>query len=352
MTRPISNLRFDYMNTSERRVVNLETLGLEAVPMLGYCHYRHPRPDVPEHWHPGCMEIHLGVRNTLAFGFGNRVYRIGPGDLFINLPDERHTVSAHPKGLIMHWIVVRLDKGPAPFLGQAAREGEALRQALLNIPHRHFRGNLTVKRLFQSLHMLVDEEATPLRTLRLRVTALELLIEVLAASRAHIVPPDENRIEELRHEMLNHPERDYGAADLARRAGMAPNHFITRFREVAGLPPRQFVLDCRMRQARRLLRESAAPVTEIALRLGFCSSQHFANQFKRHTGVTPLAWRAGASGPRRATDREDGQSFLFPQARPCAESARLPHAGEIIDVSSARGEGSGDFRLRAWTGGS
>ncbi|MDD2456215.1 MAG: helix-turn-helix domain-containing protein [Kiritimatiellae bacterium] len=308
MTQPISNLRFEYMNTSERRVVNLEPLGLRAVPMLGYCHYRNPRPDVPEHWHQGCIEIHLGVRNTLTFGVGNRLYRLGPGDIFVNLPDEKHTVSPHPKGLIMHWIVVRLDTAPAPFLGQAEPEGEALRQALRHIPHRLFRGNLTVKRLFKSLHMLVDDEATPLRTLRLRITTIELLMEVLFSARAHTVPPEEGRLEVIRHEMLNHPEGAFYVADLARRAGMAPNHFITRFRDVAGLPPRQFLLDCRMRRASRLLRESAMPVTEIALSLGFCSSQHFANLFKRHTGVTPLAWRAGTSGPSRATDCEDGQS--------------------------------------------
>jgi hypothetical protein len=53
MKQPISNLRFDYMNTSERCVLNLGEVGLPAVPMLGYCHYRNPRPDVPEHWHPG-----------------------------------------------------------------------------------------------------------------------------------------------------------------------------------------------------------------------------------------------------------------------------------------------------------
>ncbi len=296
------------MNTSERRVVNLAPLGLQAVPMLGYCDYRNPRPDVPEHWHPGCIEIHLGVRNTLTFGVGSRLYRFGPGDIFVNLPDEKHTVSPHPKGLIMYWILVRLDTSPAPFLGQADPEGEALRQALRHIPHRLFRSNPTVKQLFQSLHMLSDEAETPLRTLRLRMTTIELLLEILASAHAHTVPPEEGRIEQLRNEILNHPERTFYVADLARRAGMAPNHFITRFRDVAGLPPRQFVLDCRMRRARRLLRESTMPVTEIALSLGFCSSQHFANLFKRHTGVTPLAWRSGSSGPSRATDHEDGQS--------------------------------------------
>jgi len=308
MVHPISNLRFDYMNTSERRVLNLEEVGLPSVPMLGYCNYRNPRPDVPAHWHPGCVEIHYCVRNALAFGFNNRVYRLAPGEVFVNLPGEKHTVSEHPKGLILYWIIVRLDADKPTFLQQPPAEAAALRQALLHIPHRHFRGTETIKRLFQSLHMLVDEPATPLRTLRLRTATLELLMEVVSAASGHTVPPDESRLETLLREMQNHPENPYPLEALARKAGMAPSYFISRFRNLTGLPPRQFLLDCRMKAARQLLQETDVPVTEIALQLGFCSSQHFASLFKRHTGVTPLACRAGAPGPRRASDRDDGQS--------------------------------------------
>ena len=296
------------MNTSERRVLDLAPFGLPSVPMLGYCNYRNPRPDVPEHWHPGCVEIHYCVRNTLSFGFNGRVYRLGPGEVFVNLPGERHWVSEHPKGLILYWLILRLDTDEETFLQQPPREAAALRQALLHLPHRHFRGTEAVKRLFRSLHMLVDEPATHLRAMRLRTTTLALLLEVLAAAGSHTVPPDESRLEAILREMQSAPERAYALDDLARRAGMAPTHFIARFRTLAGLPPRQFLLACRMKAARSLLRETESSVTDIALRLGFCSSQHFANLFKRHTGVTPLACRKGASGPRRASDRDDGQS--------------------------------------------
>lgn len=308
MTRPISNLRFDYMNTSERRVLDLGAVGLPAVPMLGYCHYRNPRPDVPEHWHPGCLEIHTCVRNALTFGFNGRAYRLGPGDVFVNLPGERHTVSAHPKGLILYWLILRLDAPDAPFLQQPAPEAAALRQALLHLPHRLFQGNDRIKRHFQALHMLHDEPASHLRTLRLRTTLLDLLLEVIAAAHTHTVPPGEARLEQLLNEIRSAPEKDYPLDQLARQAGMAPSHLTARFRALTGLPPRQFLLDCRMKAARRLLQETPLPVTEIALRLGFCSSQHFANLFRRHTGVTPLACRAGDAGPRRASDRDDGQS--------------------------------------------
>jgi AraC-like DNA-binding protein len=308
MTQPISNLRFEYMNTSERRVLNLEPLGLPNVPVLGYCHYRSPRPDVPEHWHPGCVEIHLGVRNVVEFGFDGRTYRLGPGDVFVNLPGERHTVSAHPNGLILYWLILRVGRSRIPFLGQPETEAEALRKSLLQLPHRHFRGTETLKRLFRSLHLLCDEPATHLRALRLRTTLLALLLEVVNAAEVHRDSPGETRLEALLREMRTAPEKAYRLDDLARRAGMAPSHFIARFRSLTGLPPHHFLLHTRIEAARRLLRESDVPITELALRLGFCSSQHFAHIFKRHTGITPRACRKGACGPLRAGDDNDGQS--------------------------------------------
>jgi len=308
--RPISNLRFDYMNTSERRVLDLGAAGLPSVPMLGYCNYRNPRPDVPEHWHPGCMEIHICVRNALTFGFNGRAYRVGPGDVFVNLPGERHTVSAHPKGLILYWLILRIDGRKSPFLQQPPQEAAALRQALLNIPHRHFRGTDRIKRLFRQLHIQYDESADRLRPLRLRTILLDLLLDVLAAAAAHTVPVEETRLETLIRDITDHPEVAVSVDALARRAGMAPTHFITRFRMLTGLPPRQYQLACRMTAARHLLTETAVPVTEIAQRLGFCTSQHFANLFKRHIGVTPRACRDGQSGPRRESDGDDGQSMV------------------------------------------
>lgn len=309
----ISNLRFDYMNTSERRVLDLAPLGLPAVPMLGYCNYRNPRPDVPEHWHPGCLEIHTCVRNTLNFGCSGRTYRVGPGDVFVNFPGERHTVSEHPKGLILYWLILRVESSGDSFLQLPAAEARALRLALLHLPHRHFRGTDRIKRLFQMLHMVYDEPANKLRPLRLRTALLDLLLEMTIAARAHTVPVGETRLESLLKDIQAHPENEYAVDDLARRAGMAPAHFITRFRMLAGLPPRQFLLGCRIRAARELLRTTSLPVTDIAIRLGFCSSQHFANLFKRHTGVTPRACRQGHSGPMRASDRDDGQSMIRPR---------------------------------------
>jgi hypothetical protein len=52
MSKSVCNLPFNYDNTSERRVLNLESDGLPCVPALGCSHYKSCRPSVSQHIHP------------------------------------------------------------------------------------------------------------------------------------------------------------------------------------------------------------------------------------------------------------------------------------------------------------
>ncbi|HAU5562767.1 TPA: AraC family transcriptional regulator [Serratia fonticola] len=80
-------------------------------------------------------------------------------------------------------------------------------------------------------------------------------------------------------------------AQLAAEAALSEYHFARMFRSSVGEAPHQFVMRRRMDTALQLLKFSALPLTEIALRCGFHSSSHFSNRFRQLHGVTPSAWR-------------------------------------------------------------
>ena len=80
--------------------------------------------------------------------------------------------------------------------------------------------------------------------------------------------------------------------ELARRVGLGPTRFHALFRQAMGLTPRDYVGRLRLTEARRALSGSAEDITELALRLGYPSSQYFATVFRKHTGLTPSAFRA------------------------------------------------------------
>jgi len=89
--------------------------------------------------------------------------------------------------------------------------------------------------------------------------------------------------------------REYsGAIDLnslARACHLSPSQFRRTFRKLFGKSPLQFILNVRIQAAANLLKNSALGVTEVALKCGFNEPNYFARQFRRHIGVSPLAYR-------------------------------------------------------------
>ena len=79
--------------------------------------------------------------------------------------------------------------------------------------------------------------------------------------------------------------------ELARLAGLSPDRFSRRVRSLFGLSPTQLVIKVRVDAARRMLRETAAPIARVALACGYCDQSAFTRQFKAVAGLTPALYR-------------------------------------------------------------
>jgi AraC family transcriptional regulator len=78
-------------------------------------------------------------------------------------------------------------------------------------------------------------------------------------------------------------------ADVAR---LSPFHFSRAFKQSFGLPPLRYVTGRRIERAKSLLAGEAS-VTQVGLAVGFAETSSFTTAFRRHTGVTPTAFRRG-----------------------------------------------------------
>jgi AraC family transcriptional regulator len=95
-------------------------------------------------------------------------------------------------------------------------------------------------------------------------------------------------------------------ADLAGLTGLSVHHFARAFKASTGIAPHQFQISLRMERARLRLSRSAEPVTDIALSLGYDSSQSFARAFRIAHGTTPTKYRAATRGLRHQQCRPSG----------------------------------------------
>ncbi|WP_269522864.1 helix-turn-helix domain-containing protein [Coraliomargarita parva] len=83
---------------------------------------------------------------------------------------------------------------------------------------------------------------------------------------------------------------------LAREAGISRSHFDREFSKQVGIAPKQFLLNCKMIQARRYLESSQLRVGEIAEVLGYRDIYFFSRQFKSFFGVSPVHYRKALRG--------------------------------------------------------
>jgi len=84
--------------------------------------------------------------------------------------------------------------------------------------------------------------------------------------------------------------------DLASLAGLSPFHFLRVFRATTGLTPHQHLLRTRLRAAAISLARTEAPVTDIALAMGFEDLSNFTRTFRAEYGLSPVQYRAQFHG--------------------------------------------------------
>ena len=86
-----------------------------------------------------------------------------------------------------------------------------------------------------------------------------------------------------------------GVEDLAARLGVGPRHLSRLFAKHVGAAPLQIARTLRIQRAKRLLDETALPMTEIAARAGFRSLRRFNAAFAKLYDRPPSALRRRAA---------------------------------------------------------
>lgn len=90
-------------------------------------------------------------------------------------------------------------------------------------------------------------------------------------------------IEELRAAFRS----SVSVSDLANCAGMSVSSFHKHFKSVTGVTPLQYQKDLRLIEARTLLVERGATVSEAAYAVGYESPTHFSRDYSRKFGLAP-----------------------------------------------------------------
>ncbi|MCC5835190.1 MAG: helix-turn-helix transcriptional regulator [Opitutales bacterium] len=87
------------------------------------------------------------------------------------------------------------------------------------------------------------------------------------------------------------PDYPWRTEELAAMSGVSESHLYGSFREAYGESPFQCFMRLRIEESKRRLSNTDLSVTQIAIDLGFSSSQHFSRIFRQRTGSSPSEFR-------------------------------------------------------------
>ena len=100
------------------------------------------------------------------------------------------------------------------------------------------------------------------------------------------------RLKKLKNYVDKHYAEDIPLNKAAQVAHLDAKYFSTYFRQKTGIRFKDWLAQERVGRAKAMMERRDHSVTEIAFAVGFRDLRTFQRSFKRHTGLTPTAYRS------------------------------------------------------------
>lgn len=207
-----------------------------------------------------------------------RTYRLKPGSFFVFFPHQSITAT--------HYSGPRITRFSAHFFPR--RHGLRLGSGELSPLTGEVADPAWIQRRIDVIMRLAlrREDDT---VLALHVH--ELIREVCGGGSALAGPGLSIRVSEALRRFRENPATVGTIEELARELGTSRSNFDREFTREVGQPPRQFLTNCKIIEARRYLESSHLRVGEIADALGYKDIYFFSRQFKQLVGLSPMRYR-------------------------------------------------------------
>ena len=141
----------------------------------------------------------------------------------------------------------------------------------------------------------LDHRKTPLYAYEVLTTLCALWLElcriVTLPRRTALQSAAEGRMTAFLRYIEGHYSQRITLAALASSAHVSKSECLRCFRAALGTAPYQYLMEYRLSRAAELLRETDAPVGDIAARVGFGQASHFGKCFREKTGLSPSEYR-------------------------------------------------------------
>jgi AraC-like DNA-binding protein len=240
-------------------------------------------------WHEhDVWEFYFQIDGMTEWRSRGKRYRVRAGGLLAVPPGLPHALIDRP-GSSHHYYFAGID----------------LRSVFRRLPHlqRGFDHKSIINRanvgaIGVPFRQLIREISLnlPYRSNGIRMAIDSLVIEIARSLAARpgksliAIHPAVKRAQDL---IDQRPQESWPILKLARMSGLSVSRLNECFRAELSMSPHQYLLHRRLDLAAELLRQNNQAITEMALELGFSSSQHFALSFRKRFGLSACQYRRG-----------------------------------------------------------
>ena len=188
---------------------------------------------------------------------------------------------------------------PCELKNEEANVLESLAQRTLYEPSEieipeiiHVKNMSKLVEVFESLRVLYSSE-TRFKEFRMRGKFhefLALVFDELADNSSS--SPNYIVISKFIEYIFEHYDQKIDISQLASEYGFTPNYFRKIFKNITQKTPREYLLDYRVEQAKKLLSLQKYTVSEVAYMVGYDDIFQFSKVFKKNVGMSPKSYQA------------------------------------------------------------
>ena len=204
---------------------------------------------------------------------------IEPGDLVVTTPGTVHSYGGDNDIYVEDAICFH---GP---LTEHMLKGGLIRNGIFKLGHERRLQPIIEKAMIPSpsaqISALIDLQGF-----------FSFLAEKNKTKHEHKSPRD--TVSALIYRVKTNPSPWWTVEEMAANCNLSLGHFRKIFLEIAGMSPKHYVEEAKVKKAMELLLSSNATVAEIGTILSYSDPFHFSRRFKKLAGVSPDNYRSGS----------------------------------------------------------
>lgn len=246
------------------------------------------------------FHIYFIIDGKLEWMVNQRHQVLYPGDTVVVLPGQNIGGSKGYLGVgTIMWLKFRIEKidSEGMVLGNwsnlSAGECRTIGKILLlnDLPV------LTVKEvagILQDMRLeIMNQEIGYITRINYMLDSLLIMIGRQSTRQASSRRSFPQTFMKLEQELRKDLAHQWTVEEMAGMVGLGTTAFTEKVKSYTGFSPLNYLINIRISEATKLLKQNKISITAVALESGFYSSQHFSTTFKKLTGHTPGEFRKG-----------------------------------------------------------